>query len=403
MIAVYQNAGRITHSAAEIFIPAGLQESGGFSMTRHIGVLTAGGDSPGLNAVLRGIGKAAQEFFQMEITGFRDGFRGLMENRTVELDESALSGILTLGGTILGTSREKPHRMLVGGKYMDMTDAIVDNYRRNHLDVLVCIGGGGTQKNAYRLMQKGLNIITLPKTIDNDVVMTDVSFGFDTALGIATEAVDRLHSTAHSHHRIVLVETMGHRAGWLALGAGVAAGADVILIPEIPYSVEKVGKAILKRNRGGKQFSIVAVAEGAMSLEDAAAAQKIEKKKSRKGKVGKEKSGSESETVEDAHGRNTLKLAKQLEKITGLESRVTILGYLQRGGTPSANDRILATRLGTACAAMIQKNVFGVMIAARGDRAEPVALEQVVGKLKSVPLDHSWVESARRVGTSLGD
>ena len=372
-------------------------------MTRHIGVLTAGGDSPGLNAVLRGIGKAAQEFLQMEVTGFRDGFRGLMENRTVELDESALSGILTLGGTILGTSREKPHRMLVGGKYMDMTDAIVDNYRRNHLDALICIGGGGTQKNAYRLMQKGLNIITLPKTIDNDVVMTDVSFGFDTALGIATEAVDRLHSTAHSHHRIVLVETMGHRAGWLALGAGVAGGADVILIPEIPYSVEKVGKAILDRNRGGKHFSIVAVAEGAMSLEDAAAAAKEKKKKPRKGKGGKEKSRSDPDMAGDMHGGNTLKLAEQLEKITGLESRVTILGYLQRGGTPSANDRILATRLGTACAALVQKGIFGVMVAAHGDRAEPVALEQVVGKLKTVPLDHSWIEGARRVGTSLGD
>ena len=248
-------------------------------MNKQVGVLTAGGDSPGLNAVLRGIGKAAQEHFQMELIGFRDGFRGLMENRSMDLDEQALSGILTLGGTILGTSRDKPHRMLVGGKYMDMTDAIVENYRRNHLDVLVCIGGGGTQKNAYRLMQKGLNIITLPKTIDNDVVLTDVSFGFNTALGIATEAIDRLHSTAHSHHRIVLVEAMGHRAGWLALGAGVAGGADVILIPEIPYSVEKVAKAILSRNRGGKHFSIVAVAEGAISLEAAAANEKLDKKK----------------------------------------------------------------------------------------------------------------------------
>ena len=373
-------------------------------MTKHIGVLTAGGDSPGLNAVLRGIGKAAQEYFQMEIIGFRDGFRGLMENRTVQLDESALSGILTLGGTILGTSREKPHRMLVGGKYMDMTDAIVDNYRRNHLDALICIGGGGTQKNAYRLMQKGLNIITLPKTIDNDVVMTDVSFGFDTALGIATEAVDRLHSTAHSHHRIVLVETMGHKAGWLALGAGVAGGADVILIPEIPYSAEKVGKAILSRNRGGKHFSIVAVAEGALSLEDAAAAEKLEKKrKTRKVKESRAKSRIDPDMARDAHGGNTLKLAERLEEITGLESRVTILGYLQRGGTPSANDRILATRLGSACAVMIHEGVFGVMLAAHGDRAEPVALEQVVAKIKTVPLDHSWIESARRVGTSLGD
>ena len=340
----------------------------------------------------------------MELIGFRDGFRGLMENRTMDLDEQALSGILTLGGTILGTSRDKPHRMLVGGKYMDMTDAIVENYHRNHLDVLVCIGGGGTQKNAYRLMQKGLNIITLPKTIDNDVVMTDVSFGFNTALGIATEAIDRLHSTAHSHHRIVLVEAMGHRAGWLALGAGVAGGADVILIPEIPYSVEKVAKAILSRNRGGKHFSIVAVAEGALPLEAVATKEKEDRKKKEKaGKKSDKKRRSDSMLSDSAHGGNTLNLAHQLEALTRLESRVTILGYLQRGGTPSAYDRILATRLGTACAALIHEGVYGVMLAARGEKAEPVPLDQVVGKIRTVPLDHTWIESARYVGTSLGD
>ncbi len=371
-------------------------------MTKQIGVLTAGGDSPGLNAVLRGIGKAAGEQFGMEVTGFRDGFRGLMENRTIDLNEQALSGILTLGGTILGTSREKPHRMLIGGRSMDMTDAIAENYRRNHLEVLVCIGGGGTQKNAYRLMQKGLNIITLPKTIDNDVALTDVSFGFDTALGIATEAIDRLHSTAHSHHRIILVETMGHRAGWLALGAGLASGADVILIPEIPYSVEKIAKAILSRSRGGKHSSIVAIAEGALSVDDMAAREKNEKrKKPKRHESGKSKRNPDLSDMRP--GSNTLSLAKQLEKLTRLESRVTILGYLQRGGTPSANDRILATRLGTACAVLINEGTQGVMLAARGDRAEPVALEEVVGKIKTVPLDHSWIESARRVGTSFGD
>jgi ATP-dependent phosphofructokinase / diphosphate-dependent phosphofructokinase len=367
-------------------------------MVQHVGVLTAGGDSPGLNAVLRGIGKAGQELFHMKVIGFRDGFRGLMENRTLDLNEQSLSGILTLGGTILGTSRDKPHRMLVGSKYMDMTDAIVENYRRNQLDVLVCIGGGGTQKNAYRLMQKGLKVITLPKTIDNDVMMTDVSFGFDTALGIATEAIDRLHSTAHSHHRIVLVQTMGHRAGWLALGAGIAGGADVVLIPEIPYDVEKIARAVLNRSRGGKHFSIVAVAEGAISLESAVAEKNSKDKKNKKN--GKSRNGL---IEEDLYGGNTLHLAKTLEQLTGLESRVTILGYLQRGGTPSADDRILATRLGTACAAAIHNGMHGVMIAARENRAEPVALDQVVGKIKTVPLDHSWIESARLVGTSFGD
>jgi len=374
-------------------------------MTRHVGLLTAGGDSPGLNAVLRGIGKAAQQYEGMEVIGFRDGFRGLMENRTVKLEAQLLSGILTVGGTILGTSRDKPHRMPIGGKQMDMTDAIVENYYRNHLDVLVCIGGGGTQKNAYRLMQKGLNIITLPKTIDNDVVLTDISFGFATALGIATEAIDRLHSTAHSHHRIILVETMGHKAGWLALGAGLAGGADVILIPEIPYRVESIAKAILNRSGGGKHFSIVAVAEGAISQDEAAirAANQEKKKKAKKEAKSKVKSRDSAPVDEFSSGKNTIQLAKNLESLTGLESRVTILGYLQRGGTPSAEDRILATRLGTACAAAVKEERYGIMLAARGEKAEPVPLEQVVGKVRQVPLDHTWIESARRVGTSMGD
>ncbi len=370
-------------------------------MTRHVGVLTAGGDSPGLNAVLRGIGRAVRQVEGIDVIGFRDGFRGLMENRTVQLDEEVLSGILTVGGTILGTSRDKPHRMPIGGRQVDMTDAIVETYRRNHLDVLICIGGGGTQKNAYRLMQKGLNILTLPKTIDNDIVLTDVSFGFPTALGIATEAVDRLHSTAHSHHRIILVETMGHRAGWLALGAGLAGGADVILIPEIPYRVESIAKAILNRSGGGKHFSIVAVAEGAVSQHQDAGHASVPQKKSTK--KGGEKKRSRRPEDRFSSGKQTIQLAKKLESLTGLESRVTILGYLQRGGTPSAQDRILASRLGAACAAAIRRQHYGIMLASRGERAEPVPLGQVVGKVKQVPLDHDWIQSARLVGTSMGD
>jgi len=238
-------------------------------MTKHIGILTAGGDSPGLNAAIRGVGRAAQNHYGMHIIGFRDGFRGLVENLIIRLDGEFLSGILTTGGTVLGTSRDKPHKMQVGDKVLDMTDVIAKNYADNHLDVLVCLGGGGTQKNSLRLKQKGLNIITLPKTIDNDIAFTDTSIGFDTALGIATEAIDRLHSTAHSHHRIIVVEIMGHRAGWLALGAGISGGADVILIPEIPYQIEIVADAIRKRVRNGKKFSIVAMAEGARSREHA--------------------------------------------------------------------------------------------------------------------------------------
>ena len=363
-------------------------------MSKLIGMLTAGGDSPGLNAALRGIGKSAIEDYDMQIIGFRDGFRGLMENRIIRLDNELLSGILTLGGTILGTSRDKPHRMVVGGKVLDMTDVIVENYHRHHLDTLVCLGGGGTQKNALRLAQKGLKIVTLPKTIDNDVAMTDTTFGFDSALSIATEAIDRLHSTAHSHHRIIVVEVMGHKVGWLALGAGLAGGADVILIPEIPYDIEMISEAILKRSRRGKRFSIVSVAEGALSKEAYTSAQKDETDK----KSGKK----ETENPDHLHG-NTMQLAKKLEELTGLEARVTILGHLQRGGAPSAADRILATRLGTACAKLISEGVSGVMVAATGESFKPVPLEDVAGKTKYVPLDHQWIESARRVGTCLGD
>ena len=373
---------------------------------KFVGVLTAGGDCPGLNAAIRAVGKAANSL-GIETIGFLDGFRGLVENRTMQLEMSKLSGLLTLGGTILGTSRDKPHRMPMGGQEMDMTDVIIANYQKHNLDVLVCIGGGGTQKNAYRLMQYGLNVITLPKTIDNDVAMTDVTFGFDTALGIATEAIDRLHSTAHSHHRIIVVEVMGHNAGWLALGAGIAGGADVILIPEIPYDVNVVAESILARYRSGKAFSIVAISEGAMSKEDAAAiqeAQQAVKKAEKKGDPDKvAEAQAHLAALEAAQLDSTVRLARQLEQLTRLESRVTILGHLQRGGTPSAADRLLATRLGTACADLIAQGVYGVLVAARGDGAEPVPLSEVAGKRKTVPLDHPWIESARRIGTCLGD
>ena len=376
-------------------------------MSKHIGILTAGGDSPGLNAAIRGVAKAALNEYGMQVIGFRDGFRGLVENRTVRLESGSLSGILTVGGTILGTSRDKPHKMKVGGKTQDMTDVIVENYHANHLDTLVCLGGGGTQKNALQLKQKGLNVITLPKTIDNDVFGTEVTFGFDTALGIATDAIDRLHSTAHSHHRIIVVEIMGHRAGWLALGAGIAGGADVILLPEIQYSIDSVAEAILQRMKNGKNFSIVAVAEGSMSLEEAAevraARQKLQEAVDREDKKARKRAKEAIREMEAGRGDHTLKLAHQLEERTGLESRPTILGHLQRGGTPSAADRLLATRLGTACADLINAEVSGVMVAARGEGTEAMPLDEVAGRDKLVPLDHPWVVSARRVGTNLGD
>ncbi|MGW8309582.1 MAG: 6-phosphofructokinase [Thiogranum sp.] len=376
-------------------------------MSKHIGILTAGGDSPGLNAAIRGVAKAALKEYDMQVIGFRDGFRGLVENRIVRLDSTSLSGILTVGGTILGTSRDKPHKMKVGGKTQDMTDVIVENYHANHLDALVCLGGGGTQKNALQLKQKGLNVITLPKTIDNDVFGTDITFGFDTALGIATDAIDRLHSTAHSHHRIIVVEIMGHSAGWLALGAGIAGGADVILLPEIPYNIDSIAEAILSRVKSGRNFSIVAVAEGAMSLEEAADLHALQERLQESSATGDKKARKQAKEnirkMEAGRGDHTLKLAHQLEERTGLESRPTILGHLQRGGTPSAADRLLATRLGTACADLIAAEVSGVMVAARGDSTEAMPLEDVAGRKKLVPDDHPWVLSARRVGTNLGD
>jgi phosphofructokinase-like protein len=373
-------------------------------MSKHIGILTSGGDSPGLNAAIRGVGKAAQGCYDMEVIGIRDGFRGLVENRTTHLDRATLSGILTRGGTILGTSRDKPHRMLFNGKKQDMTDVIVENYHANHLDALVCLGGGGTQKNALMLMEKGLNVITLPKTIDNDVAHTDTTFGFDTALGIATDAIDRLHSTAHSHHRIIVVEIMGHRAGWLALGSGIAGGADVILLPEIPYDIDRVAEAIRSRAAGGKPFSIVAVAEGALPMGLAERFHDLRERKYKAlDKQERKQAKTELAALEAQHANHTVDLSRQLEALTGLESRVTILGYLQRGGTPSAADRLLATRLGTACADLINEGTFGVMVASRGDLAVPVPLVDVAGYKKLVPADHAWVVSAKRLGTCFGD
>jgi 6-phosphofructokinase 1 len=377
-------------------------------MSRHIGVLTSGGDSPGLNAAIRAIGKTALDTGRMEVVGFRDGFRGLMENRLMRLERSMLSSILTLGGTILGTSRDKPHKMPVGGEMMDMTEVICDNYHRQNLDALICIGGGGTQKNAFRLAERGLNILTLPKTIDNDVYGTDVTFGFDTAMEIATEAIDRLHSTAHSHHRIIVVEVMGHNAGWLALGAGIASGADVILIPEIPYDREKIVQAIRHRQQRGKNFSIVVVAEGALSVNEKKTLDKLREDRAKaRESSAKSKSRKKAQDAYASFARqrstHTLRLSQQLEEMTGLESRLTILGHLQRGGTPSATDRVLATKLGSACVRYIDEGIGGVMVAVRGDSTEPVPLKDVVNKRKVVPPDHSWVESARNVGTCLGD
>ena len=371
-------------------------------MPRSIGILTAGGDSPGLNAAIRAVGKAAQRAYGMHVIGFYDGFLGLMQNRFVRFDSDSLSGILTRGGTVLGTSRAKVDKMEMGdGRRMDMRPLMRDVVDQHDLEALVVLGGDGTMRNALKLEEVGIKVLALPKTIDNDVSGTDVTFGFDTAMGIATEAIDRLHSTAHSHHRIILAEVMGHDVGWLALGAGLAGGADVILIPEIPYDIEAIASSIQTRKAAGSAFSIIAAAEGAYSREDNKARSALR---------------AEVETADDDRkpdlkarlnaldkAPRTENLADALEEATGLESRVTILGHVQRGGTPSPADRLLATRLGTATASYIAAGVHGVLVAARGETTEAVPLKEIAGVTKFVPLDHPWIDSARSLGIVLGD
>lgn len=376
----------------------------GRTKLRKVGILTAGGDSPGLNAAIRGFGKTAIGHYGMELIGFRDGITGLVEDRWEILDGKALSGILTVGGTILGTSRDKVHKYMVDGEPRDMVPTVVENYQREGLDALIMLGGGGTAKNAMRLVNAGLNVLHLPKTIDNDIARTDTSFGFATAMEIATDAIDRVHSTAHSHHRIILTEIMGHRAGWLTLGAGLAGGADIILIPEIPYTVASVAGTIKARLERGSNFSVVAVAEGARDVDDAAdyaAAELLSG--SAKTPEAQRAARAHLAHVEDLQREHTFKLARELEAATGLETRVTILGYVQRGGTPCAADRLLATRLGAAAADLVARGEFGVMVAAHGEGTEAVPLSEVAGKVKLVPVDHEWVTAARQVGVGLGD
>lgn len=373
-------------------------------MTKRIGVLTAGGDAPGLNAAIRGLGKAAVGKHGMELIGFRGGIRGLAEDTWGELDRDSLSGILTLGGTILGTSRDKVHKMWVDGEQKDMIPTIGEVIERNKLDCVVMLGGGGTAKNALRLHDAGLPVVHLPKTIDKDIAHTDNTFGFATALEIATEAVDRLHSTAHSHHRVIIAEIMGHKAGWLTLGAGIAGGADVILLPEIPYTIESIVETIELRKSRGTNFSVIAVAEGARDMKATAELEAAESLiKSAPTPQAKAIAKEHYAGVEDRHREHPFQLAREVEARTGLESRVTILGYVQRGGIPVAADRLLGSVIGSAAADMIADGQTGIMVASKGEGATPVPLQDVAGHLALVPTDHPWIETARSVGTGLGD
>lgn len=356
---------------------------------KRIGMLTSGGDCQALNAAMRGVVKTLYNSGEeVEIFGFLAGYRGLIYSNFQMLTGKDFSGILTKGGTILGSSRtpfktiEEPDENGV-----DKVEAMIHTYHKLNLDCLVILGGNGTHKTANLLRTKGLNVITLPKTIDNDLWGTDMTFGFQSAVDIATNVIDCIHTTADSHRRVFIVEVMGHKAGWLTLNAGMASGADIILIPEIPYDINKIIKAIKKREESGSGFTILAVAEGAISKEDA----KLSKKEYKK-KLEKRTFPSVSYEVADA-----------IQRETGHEVRVTVPGHMQRGGSPCPYDRVFASRLGSEAGALILKNEYGFMVGYKNREVVKVPLEDVAGKLKNVDPESTIVKEAKMLGICFGD
>jgi ATP-dependent phosphofructokinase / diphosphate-dependent phosphofructokinase len=359
---------------------------------KRIAILSGGGDCPGTNAAIRAITKKAILEHGIEVIGIMDGFDGLLHNRFRTLHYDDVSGIMTQGGTILGTSNiANPYKLAVKkGDNLEFEDAsplVIANIKKLNIDCLVCIGGDGTLDIANRFFLDGIPLVGVPKTIDNDLPGTDTTFGFDTAVTIATEGIDRLHSTAQSHHRVMIVEVMGHNAGWIALYSGVAGGADIILIPEIPYDLDIIVERVKERNRKGKRFSIIVVAEGAKPKGGNVVVQRVVKEASdpvRLGGVG-------------------MVLGSQIEDITGIETRTVVMGHLQRGGTPTPFDRILATRLGTKTVEMIESKSFGCMAAAKGNSIIAVPLSEVAKGLRTVQSDDPLVKSARSISTCFGD
>jgi 6-phosphofructokinase 1 len=359
---------------------------------QRVGILTGGGDCAGLNAVIRAVTKKAILEHGMEVIGIEDGYEGLVEGRSRPLHYDDVSGILTLGGTILGTSNTaNPYRYLVrqGDAWLTenrLQDAL-KNFQALGLSALVCIGGDGTLSIAQKLMNDGIPIVGVPKTIDNDIPGTEVTFGFDTAVSVVTEGIDRIHSTAQSHHRIMIIEVMGRKAGWIALYSGIAGGGDIILLPEIPYRLERIVQKVQERSRKGRRFSIIVVAEGAMPEGGEAVIRRLVKDSTepvRLGGVG-------------------FVLGEQIEQRTGLETRAGVMGHLQRGGSPSASDRILATRLGTQTVELLVKGEFGRMVGVRCGELVAVPLDEVARGHRLVPPDHPMIHSARSVGVSFGD
>ena len=355
-----------------------------------IALITSGGDCQGLNAAIRGVGKSLfQRMDNVEIYGMYDGYRGLIEGDYKFMEPKDLSGILTEGGTILGTSRQNyvPGKDIVDDKGNSVIPSMLQTYNRLNLDCLVIMGGNGTQKSAKLIADAGMNVITLPKTIDNDIWGTDTTFGFQSAVDIATNVIDYIHSTASSHSRIFVVELMGRDAGWLTLNAGIGSGADVILIPEIPYDLNKVAELIEERNRQGKRYSIIACAEGAVSVDDI----KLDEEASRRKREN------------SRHSTVSYEIADRLEKLTGTEARVTVPGHYQRGGPPCPYDRVLATQFGVAAADLIINKQYGRMVAVQGGQIVSIPLEDAASKTKFLPVDHPMIQVARKMGISLGD
>jgi len=355
----------------------------------RIGILTSGGDCQALNAAMRGVVKGLNHIDkEVEIIGFLNGYKGLIYGQYEQLTSNDFSGILTVGGTILGTSRQPFKLMRVpDANGIDKVAAMKQTYRSCRLDGLVILGGNGTHKTANMLREEGLNVITLPKTIDNDLWGTDMTFGFQSAVDIATETIDRIHTTATSHSRVFIVEVMGHKVGHVTLHAGLAGGADIILIPEIPYSIDKISAVIQERSASGKPFTILAVAEGAISQEDAALDKKALKKK----------------RAEAKHPSIAYRLEEEIQQQTDKEVRITVPGHTQRGGSPCAYDRVFATRVGAAAAEMIHKGEYGYMVAMKHGEICKIPLQEVAGKLKYVDPHCSLIKEARLTGISFGD
>ncbi|MBK2258139.1 6-phosphofructokinase [Francisella philomiragia] len=357
-------------------------------MKKRIGILTSGGDCPGLNAAIRGLAKSSYDLFNCEFVGIRHGYKGLIDGDYYEMKKSDFSGILTLGGTMLGSKRTPFKEMRnIGEDGIDKVASMVKNYKKMNLDCLVTLGGNGTHKNANLLREEGLNVIGLPKTIDNDIYGTDFTFGFHSAIDIATDVIDKIHTTASSHDRVMIVELMGNKAGWLTLYAGLAGGADIVLIPEIPYSIDSVYNALLERQKQGKNFSIIAIAEGAKTIEEA---------QMKKRELEQYRSEMQYHTV-------SYRLAEQINKKLGFDTRVTVPGHTQRGGAPSALDRILATKFGAFAAKMIKDENYGKTVSIVENKLKATPLEEMAYMRKPVTRDCDEFKTALQLGVSFGE